>query len=65
MNSKFIKNLKLFKSDDTPAPRAHNNAAPQGKNKKESLWKNVLTIFDIPAASRHIRDTFVVFLCIA
>lgn len=43
MNSKFIKKLKLFKSDEPPPARAQNNTTPQGKNKKASVWKNILS----------------------
>ncbi len=43
MNSKFIKKLKLFKSDDTPPPRAQNNATPKGKKKKGSDWRSILS----------------------
>jgi putative nucleotidyltransferase with HDIG domain len=43
MNSKFFKKLKLFKSDDAPAPHTQNNTTPQGKNKKDNVWKNVIS----------------------
>ncbi len=43
MDSKFFKTLKFFKSDTATTPRKQNNAASQGKNKKVSVWKNILS----------------------